>query len=124
MSSKPSTEEPIASQEKNATKADEAQAEKKEDKKPTTGNKYGDDEEEESKIVLENKKEVKSGEEDEELIYIHRAKIYRFRDGKWKERGSGYVKLLRSKKNKIRLLLRQEKTKKLAVNFFSKFTSL
>jgi hypothetical protein len=44
---------------------------------------------------------VKSAEEDETLIYIKRAKLYRFRDGKWKERGEGYCKILRSNENKI-----------------------
>ena len=76
------------------------------EKAPTTGNKYGDDEDEESKVVLENQEKAKSDEDVEDLIYIQRAKVYRFRDGKWKQRGEGQVKFLRSKDNKIRFVQR------------------
>ena len=40
--------------------------------------------------------EVKTGEEDEEVLYSHRAKLYRFakETGEWKERGLGDIKLL------------------------------
>ena len=50
------------------------------------------------------KAEIKTGEEDEDLIFKGRGKLYRFRDGEWKERGTGDMKLLRhktDKKNKI-----------------------
>lgn len=67
----------------------------------TSGVTYGDEEEEESKTVKLSGTKVKSAEEDETLIYIKRAKLYRFRDGKWKERGEGYCKILRSNENKI-----------------------
>ena len=60
---------------------------------------------------------VATGEEHETLIYIKKAKLYRFRDGKWKERGDGYCKFLRSKDNKIRFIQRQEKTLKVTANF-------
>jgi len=40
------------------------------------------------------KVEVKIGEEDEDLIFKSRGKLYRFRDGEWKERGTGDLKLL------------------------------
>lgn len=84
---------------------------------------YGDDEE--SKGKIENKANLATGNENEDLIYIHKAKLYRFRDGKWKERGNGNVKLLRNKKNnKIRFLLRTEKTKKVSANFFSKYCGI
>ena len=47
--------------------------------------------------------EVKTGEEDEDVIYSHRAKLYRFTDSEWKERGLGDVKILRHKQtNKLR----------------------
>lgn len=38
---------------------------------------------------------MKTGEEDEEVVYSHRAKLFRFADGEWKERGLGDVKILR-----------------------------
>lgn len=62
---------------------------------------YGDEDEEEKKQIHLQGEKVKSGDEDETLIYIKKAKVYRFRDGKWKERGDGYCKLLRSKDNRI-----------------------
>ena len=64
------------------------------------------------------KVEVKTGEEDEDLIFKSRGKLYRFRDGEWKERGTGDLKLLRHKKEKkIRFILRQDKTLKIVANF-------
>jgi len=62
---------------------------------------------------------VVTGEEDEDILYKERAKLYRFdADSKeWKERGTGDVKLLKHKQtNKVRIILRQEKTLKLCVN--------
>ena len=49
--------------------------------------------------------EVKTGEEDEEVLYSHRAKLYRFakETGEWKERGLGDIKLLEHRQtHKIR----------------------
>ena len=64
------------------------------------------------------KAEVKTGEEDEDIIYKGRGKIYRFREKEWKERGIGDMKLLRHKKEKrIRFILRQDKTLKIVANF-------
>ena len=64
------------------------------------------------------KVEIKTGEEDEDLIFKSRGKLYRFRDGEWKERGTGDLKLLRHKKDKkIRFILRQDKTLKIVANF-------
>ena len=95
------------------TGAPAATEEKKEDVQ------YGDEEEEEKKSKIENKSDLKTGTENEDLIWIQKAKLYRFRDGKWKERGNGYCKLLRHKESKkIRFLLRTEKTKKVSANFF------
>ena len=64
------------------------------------------------------KVEIKTGEEDEDLIFKYRGKLFRFRDGEWKERGTGDLKLLRHKTNKkIRFILRQDKTLKIVANF-------
>ena len=50
-----------------------------------------------------------------------RARLYRFRDEQWKERGTGNFKLMRHKESKkIRALMRQEKTLKPVANFLSK----
>lgn len=60
-----------------------------------------------------------TGEEDEELIFKMKGKLFRFREGQWKERGNGDVKLLRDKKtHQIRLLMRQDKTLKIAANHY------
>ena len=64
------------------------------------------------------KVEIKTGEEDEDLIFKTRAKLYRFRESEWKERGTGDLKLLRHKTDKkIRCILRQDKTLKIVANF-------
>jgi hypothetical protein len=61
--------------------------------------------------------EIITGEEDEELIFKIRAKLFRWRD-EWKERGVGELKLLRHKNTKrIRCVLRQDKTLKPVANF-------
>lgn len=46
-------------------------------------------------IPLPDKVDVKTGEEDEDVLYSHRAKLFRFVDNEWKERGLGEVKILR-----------------------------
>lgn len=64
-------------------------------------------------------KEVETGEEQEEEFYSQRSKLYRFRDGEWKERGLGDAKLLKHKESgEIRFMLRQEKTGKIVANHF------
>ena len=106
-----SKEEPKKEEDAKPAVTEKAGEEKKEEVQ------YGDDEEE-AKEKLENKSDQVTGNENEDLIWIEKAKLYRFRDGKWKERGNGYCKLLRNKESKkIRFLLRTEKTKKVSANF-------
>lgn len=50
-------------------------------------------------IPLPDKVDVVTGEEQEEVLYCHRAKLFRFTDGEWKERGLGDVKILLSKQS-------------------------
>lgn len=70
-----------------------------------------------SKLVLENTV-TETGEENELVIFKMRCKLFRWRGGEWKERGVGESKLLRHKEsNKIRFLLRQDKTFKPVANF-------
>jgi len=62
---------------------------------------------------------VPSGEEDDEVVYKQRAALFRFipESKVWKERGRGDVKLMKNKKTGVmRLLMRQEKTLKIATN--------
>lgn len=66
--------------------------------------------------------DIITGEENEDIIFKERSKLYRWREAEWKERGTGELKILRDRNNnKIRLLLRQDKTKKIVANFLSKF---
>lgn len=48
-------------------------------------------------IPLPDKIEVKTGEEDEEILYSHRSKLFRFVEKEWKERGIGDIKILKHK---------------------------
>jgi len=67
------------------------------------------------------KQDVKSGEEKLECLWKSRAKIYRFNDNQWKERGVGNAKLMRNKdKKNIRFCMRQEKTLKPVANHLGK----
>jgi len=64
--------------------------------------------------------EVKKGDENENVVFKHRAKIFRFvSDSKeWKERGLGDIQILQDKNDpsKIRIVMWREKILKLACN--------
>ena len=67
---------------------------------------------------------TKSGEENLECVMKIRAKLFRWRDEQWKERGIGNAKLMRDRAEKqIRFVMRQEKTLKPVANFISKCQS-
>lgn len=70
-------------------------------------------------IPLPDKVDVKTGEEDEEILYAHRAKLYRYdtTTKEWKERGLGDIKLLQHQSSKkLRLVMRRDQTLKLCLN--------
>nr|CAD7394595.1 unnamed protein product [Timema cristinae] len=70
-------------------------------------------------IPLPDKVPVITGEEDEEVVYCHRAKLYRFVASEWKERGVGDFKILRHPDTcKIRLVMRRDQVLKLCLNHF------
>ncbi|KZC14709.1 RANBP2-like and GRIP domain-containing protein 5/6 [Dufourea novaeangliae] len=72
-------------------------------------------------IPLPDKIEVKTGEENEEILYSHRAKLFRYDKSvnEWKERGLGDIKLLRhTETRKLRLVMRREQILKLCLNHF------
>jgi len=63
--------------------------------------------------------DAKTHEEDEDVLFKLRAKLFRFdsTNSEWKERGTGDVRLLQHKEStKIRLLMRREKTLKVCAN--------
>ncbi|GMF00803.1 unnamed protein product [Ambrosiozyma monospora] len=81
-------------------------------------------EEEEDNIHFEplvklEKVEVKTNEENEEVLFKIRAKLFKFHpeSSEWKERGTGDVKFLKHKETgKVRLLMRRDKTLKVCAN--------
>eukprot|EP00128_Syssomonas_multiformis_P014706 Colp12_sorted_trinity150504_noHs@6367 len=70
-------------------------------------------------IVQLEKVVVQTLEENEEELFVMRAKLFRFDKPKkeWKERGTGDVKLLKNKETgKVRLLMRRERILKICAN--------
>ncbi|KAJ3572638.1 hypothetical protein NP233_g2956 [Leucocoprinus birnbaumii] len=70
-------------------------------------------------IRLTEKVDTKTNEEDEEVLFKMRAKLFRFdsASSEWKERGTGDVKLLEHKETKkVRLVMRRDKTLKVCAN--------
>ncbi|CAK5275762.1 unnamed protein product [Mycena citricolor] len=70
-------------------------------------------------IKLTEQVDTKTNEEDEDVLFKMRAKLFRF-DGdssEWKERGTGDVRLLAHKETKkVRLVMRRDKTLKVCAN--------
>jgi len=72
-------------------------------------------------IRLTEHVEIKTCEEDEDVLFKMRAKLFRFDSGstEWKERGTGDVRLLAHKETKkVRLVMRRDKTLKVCANHF------
>ena len=70
-------------------------------------------------IVQLSAVEVKTGEEDENVLFCERAKLYRFdaEANQMKERGVGEMKILQHKTTKVcRILMRREQVLKLCAN--------
>ena len=70
-------------------------------------------------IVTLDEVEVKTGEEDDECLFSHRAKLYRFDADlrQWKERGLGDMKILKNTATgKSRVVMRREQILKLCCN--------
>ncbi|CAB3237412.1 unnamed protein product [Arctia plantaginis] len=68
-------------------------------------------------VPLPAEVKVTTGEEDEITIFSSRAKLFRFIDKQWKERGIGEIKLLKHKSNgKVRVLMRREQVHKICAN--------
>lgn len=98
--------------------------EKKEEKKDDAAKGSDNEADEEAEVHFEplvhlEKVEVKTNEEEEEVLYKVRAKLFRFHADikEWKERGTGDVKFLKHKiSGKTRLLMRRDKTLKICAN--------
>jgi len=87
-----------------------------------TGNKHTEEENDlqfEPVHKLTEEVVTKTHEEDEDVVFKMRAKLFRFESGsaEWKERGTGDVRLLGHKETKkIRLVMRRDKTLKVCAN--------
>ncbi|XP_015929195.1 ran-specific GTPase-activating protein [Parasteatoda tepidariorum] len=67
--------------------------------------------------------EIKTLEEDEEVLFKMRAKLYRYDSEddppQWKERGIGEIKILKHKSDEcVRILMRRDKTLKICANHY------
>ena len=68
-------------------------------------------------IPLPDTVEVVTGEEEEEILFEERSKLFRFADKEWKERGLGVLKILHNvKQGTVRVLMRREQTFKICCN--------
>jgi len=99
-----------------------------EEEKPTTTEAPKEEEStaEFAPVVELEEVEVVSGEEEEEVIYSQRGKLFLYGETlldvgsgnkSWKERGIGDIRILKHKEHsRMRVLMRQEKTMKVIVN--------
>ena len=69
-------------------------------------------------VSLPEVENLQTGEENEEIMFVHRAKLYRF-DKEWKEKGIGEMKILKHRTSgKVRLLMRRDQIFKLCCNHY------
>ncbi|AQZ16019.1 YRB1 (YDR002W) [Zygosaccharomyces parabailii] len=112
---------------KKASKTEDQEESKKEDNQNNESKETKEDEDQSPEspdvhfepIVHLEKVDVKTMEEDEEVLYKVRAKLFRFdaEEKAWKERGTGDCKFLKNKNTgKVRLLMRRDKTLKVCAN--------
>lgn len=72
-------------------------------------------------LVHLEKVDVRTNEEEEEVMFKVRAKLFRFHadTNEWKERGTGDVKFLKHKESgKTRIVMRRDKTLKICANHY------
>ncbi|XP_066299091.1 E3 SUMO-protein ligase RanBP2-like [Branchiostoma lanceolatum] len=72
-------------------------------------------------VTLPDTVELKTGEEDEDEVFVHRAKLFRFdKDNhQWKERGLGNIKVLKNRHNqRFRILMRRDQVLKICCNHY------
>ncbi|GBP59673.1 E3 SUMO-protein ligase RanBP2 [Eumeta japonica] len=68
-------------------------------------------------IPLPDEVKVTTGEEEEAVVFCARAKLFRFVDKQWKERGIGEMKLLKhNTTGKVRVLMRRDQVHKICAN--------
>ncbi|XP_034549392.1 ranBP2-like and GRIP domain-containing protein 3 isoform X1 [Notolabrus celidotus] len=70
-------------------------------------------------VQIPDKVDLVTGEEDEQVLYSQRVKLFRFdvNSGQWKERGVGVLKFLKNNTNgRLRVLMRREQVLKVCAN--------
>ncbi|KAM4730719.1 E3 SUMO-protein ligase RanBP2 [Anableps anableps] len=70
-------------------------------------------------VQMPDKVDLVTGEEDEQVLYSQRVKLFRFDSGtsQWKERGVGTLKFLKNNTNgRLRVLMRREQVLKVCAN--------
>lgn len=89
------------------------------DEQDTTQDEERDGQYFEPVVPLPDLVEISTGEENEQVVFSHRAKLYRYdRDmGQWKERGIGDLKILQNYDTKrVRLIMRRDQVLKICAN--------
>ena len=68
-------------------------------------------------VSLPKLENISTGEENDEAIFCQRAKLFRFDNNQWKERGTGEMKILKNKTtNRYRCVMRRDQILKLCCN--------
>lgn len=117
-----SAKKSAGSEEKKGEDGEEKKDTKKEESKEDSKEDAADEEEPDvhfEPLVKLEKVEVKTNEENEDVLFKIRAKLFKFHPDtkEWKERGTGDVKFLKHKETgKVRLLMRRDKTLKVCAN--------